>query len=350
MSTFTCPVVEIGKIGKHPNADTLSITHVGAFPVVFRTGEYETGDRAVFVPEESLVPVQPAWEFLWKHRTNAGKEIRDKDRVIKALKLRGIFSCGLLMPLPTYKIQLENGSMVTLEEEDFVLGDDMSSTLGITKYEPPEKVSTGGDNDPLPGWLTVYTEIENIRKYPDVLVPGEEVVITEKIHGTNARFAAHDKQIVIGSHHNCKKQNDSNVWGKWFNRERIDMVCATYLDLVFFGEIYGPVQKGYHYGLKEPQFILFDIFELQNRQYMHWDVVKILAEDIGFKHATELYRGPWESIEHAEQFADGQSTLPLAEHNREGCVIKPLVERWDETVGRVALKLIGQEYLLKKYK
>ena len=33
-----------------------------------------------------------------------------------------------------------------------------------------------------------YTEIENIRNFPDVLQPGEEVVITEKLHGKNCRL------------------------------------------------------------------------------------------------------------------------------------------------------------------
>ena len=33
-----------------------------------------------------------------------------------------------------------------------------------------------------------YTDIENIRNFPDVLRPGEEVVITEKLHGKNCRL------------------------------------------------------------------------------------------------------------------------------------------------------------------
>lgn len=40
MSEFCVTVVEIGKVGRHPNADTLSITQVlGSYPCIFRTGQ-----------------------------------------------------------------------------------------------------------------------------------------------------------------------------------------------------------------------------------------------------------------------------------------------------------------------
>ncbi len=35
-------------------------------------------------------------------------------------------------------------------------------------------------------------------------------------------------------------------------------------------------------------------------------------------------------------------------HVREGVVVKPLVERWDQEVGRVFLKQPGEGYLLRK--
>jgi hypothetical protein len=56
MSELHAPVVRIGKVGKHPNADTLSITQAGGFPVIFRTGDFKEGDLAVYVPIDSLLP------------------------------------------------------------------------------------------------------------------------------------------------------------------------------------------------------------------------------------------------------------------------------------------------------
>jgi hypothetical protein len=46
-------------------------------------------------------------------------------------------------------------------------------------------------------------------------------------------------------------------------------------------------------------------------------------------------------------FAEGQTMMPGADHIREGCVVKPLVERWHQAVGRVILKVVGAGYLEK---
>jgi len=40
----------------------------------------------------------------------------------------------------------------------------------------------------------------------------------------------------------------------------------------------------------------------------------------------------------------------LGDHIREGVVVKPVKERWNERVGRVIMKYIGEEYELKKDK
>src|SRR5574343_587969 len=87
MSEFHVVVVEIGKVGKHPNADTLSITSVlGGYPVIFRTGQFNQGDKAVYVPVDAICPASdPRFAFLGENNR------------IKAKRLRGIFSMGLLV-------------------------------------------------------------------------------------------------------------------------------------------------------------------------------------------------------------------------------------------------------------
>ena len=46
--------------------------------------------------------------------------------------------------------------------------------------------------------------------------------------------------------------------------------------------------------------------------------------------------------------SNGPSLVPGADHNREGCVIKPMKERIHDKIGRVILKCVGTEYLMKK--
>jgi hypothetical protein len=52
------------------------------------------------------------------------------------------------------------------------------------------------------------------------------------------------------------------------------------------------------------------------------------------------------SLERVAALADGRSTL--ANHKREGIVVRPLAERNDPKIGRVVLKYISGAYLLSK--
>jgi hypothetical protein len=55
MPEFSCPVVRVGPVTKHPNADSLSITEVDGCPVIIKTTDFKEGDLAVYVPIESVV-------------------------------------------------------------------------------------------------------------------------------------------------------------------------------------------------------------------------------------------------------------------------------------------------------
>jgi RNA ligase (TIGR02306 family) len=361
MTVIACPIVTVGKTGKHPNADSLSITHVAGNCIIFRTGEFEEGKRAVFIPEEALVPEAVQWAFLWGNRIKENKPVREKDRVVRAKKLRGVFSCGLLVPVPA-------------GHENDLPGTDLVGHFGITKYEPPEQVGSGGDNAPTPGWLPKFTDIENARGFlfgngqveklspdalqgfnpsemarSDLLRPGEAVVITEKIHGANARYAYHDGQFIVGSHANVKANDSTNWWtfaAKDLGMEERCKKCPGY---ILFGEVYGQVQKGYQYGLKKPTLVLFDAYSISERKYVDWDFFAEMARELELSHVPILYKGPWVSLDHAAQFSDGPSVLGKGAHNREGCVIRTNPERRDEYLGRMVLKVIGETYLLSKY-
>lgn len=173
MSEFQVEVVTVGEVTKHPNADSLFVTVVkNGYPVIIRSGEFVEGDKAVYLPVDSLVPVADSrFSFL----ANKDK-LRERER-IKAKRLRGIFSMGLLVKAdPAWDV-----------------GRNVQTELNVTKYEPPEPLVMGGENEKDPGFLPVYTDIEGLRKYSRLLADGEEVVLTEKIHGC----VTHDTQISL---------------------------------------------------------------------------------------------------------------------------------------------------------
>jgi len=320
MSEFHVQVVRVGPIMKHPNADTLSITHVWDYPLVVRTGDFQEGGLAVYVPVDSLVPVaDPRWAFLDGHNR------------IKAKRLRGIFSMGLLTPA----------------EPTWIEGQDVADILGITKYEPPDPATMGGENEKDPGFLPVYTDIEGLRRWGEVLVPGEEVVITEKVHGACSRFLHRDGRLWVGSHTCIKKQDAANMWWRVAERYALANCLQATPNIAIYGEVYGQVQD-LKYGAGRDEYLLtvFDALDTMTRTYLDYDSMVELVQRLGLPLVPLLYRGPWSPDLTA--LANGKTTMPGADHVREGIVIKPVHERFDERVGRVILKLHGEDYLLRK--
>lgn len=162
MSDFKAEVVKLTGIEKHPNADALSIVKVFGFPCIFKTGDFNEGDLAVYIPAEpiALVPVNvPEFSFLTGDENGYAK--------IKAIRLRGTFSLGLLIPA----------------RAGWTVGQDVTEILGVIRKPEKEDFNLGGENESPPGWLPTYTDIQSLRKYYKEFIPGAEVVLTEKIHG-----------------------------------------------------------------------------------------------------------------------------------------------------------------------
>lgn len=326
MSEFHVRVVEIGDLHKHDNADTLSITNVDAYPVVVRSAEFHPGQKAVYIPADAMVPTdRPEFAFL-------GKDGKETAR-IKAMRLRGVFSMGLLIPVA---------------DSSWAIGENVADYYGITKYEPPLPLTMGGEDERDPGFIPIYTDIEGLRRYPDVLHPGEPVVLTEKIHGANGRFCWWEDRFWVGSHTKIKRESESNIWWRVARQYGLAEKLQHIPGVVLYGEVFGKVQD-LKYGARGDElfFAAFDAFDIKDGRYLSapqfFDMMEYLAIDI----VPVIYRGPW-FAGRCLPFQNGK-TLLGADHVREGFVVRPLNgERWDESIGRVILKMPGEDYLTRK--
>jgi len=341
MSEFHVQVTTIKNVQKHPNADTLSVAELNGYPVIIKTGDFNEGDLAVHIPIDSIVPDTPEWAFLNGHLR------------IKAKKLRGIFSMGLaIKPQPGWK-----------------KGQNVQKELNILKYEPvtnltapkPPKVwwrrwlwkikkffgliPNEGQNEKDPGFIPVYTDIEGYRKFPNILQEGEEVVLTEKLHGAAYRVTFSQNRLWVGSHRMIKRKSKNNKWWKPALDLNLEEKLKNFPDLVLYGEMYGDVQD-LKYGKTGLNLALYDAFDIRQRRYLDYDDFKSLANKLELETVPELYRGPWKK--ELLDLAEGKTTFKGADHVREGFVVKPVKERWDTTIGRVILKMVGQGYLLRK--
>jgi hypothetical protein len=353
MSEFHIECVKIGEVTKHPNADTLSITMVhGGYPCIFRTGDYREGDLAVYVPVDALCPVaREEFRFL-----DAGKG-REFERV-KAKRLRGTFSMGILVKAP----------------EGAKVGQDFRANFGIEKWEPEaEKEPSGGEFEvqeklqriykSWPWWKRVLArwfpnlfrkkvlscpvyDIEGLRKHKGLLIDGEEVSITEKIHGANFRAVFTNGKFHLGSRTTFGRAPDSD-WGVVSERYGLAHKLRSFPDMVLYGEVYGDVQDlKYGMSMGKVDLMAFDMMNIKTRQYLDHEDFLLACSQLGVPVVPELYRGPWKPELIA--MSEGKTTVAGANHVREGIVIKPTTERHDPHFGRVILKLPGEGYLTRK--
>ncbi len=327
LSTHKVEIVPVS-LEPHPNADSLSIVRVYGYQVVVRTCDWKGVTVGAYLPPDSLVDTaRPEFAFL-------KTEGRCKER-IKAKKLRSVVSFGLLVPAPS----------------GYAVGDDVASVLGVEHYEPPvNSLSSGGEAVSVPGPLSHLSkyDIDSLRRYASVFNAGERVLLTEKIHGANARFCYIGNTFYCGSRTEWKKDDAKNMWWKALdNTPQLNVFCRDHQNYVVYGEVYGDVQS-FRYGCKkgEVRFAAFDVYDLEQGCFVNAIETRDLLADYSVPQVPLLSVCDYD-FGAVCAFAEGRSTMDGADHIREGCVVKPLIERWDQSVGRVILKVVGAGYLEK---
>lgn len=341
MSTFEVRVREL-EVVEHPDADSLEIVNVlgTGYQCVARKGEWLTGQTAMYIPEQAVLPDKLIQE-MGLEGLLAGSQ---KNRV-KAIRLRGILSQGLLYwPRDWTRVPGAQESI------------DYAPSLGIVKYQPPIPMEMSGKVYECEG-IHSYTDIENIKNHPDIFEDGEQVVITEKIHGTCAIYMWDGAEMHVSSKGMASKglaieESEGNVYWRAAKQVGLEetmnaMAGWRFSPFFIFGEVYGV--QDLHYGLQKGQVGLrvFDIME--NGIYYNVLEFEACCELHQLATVPVLYRGPF-SKEVVDSFTMGETQVGTDGSIREGIVIRPVVERFDMRLGRVILKSISPDYLTRKNK
>lgn len=359
MSDFRVSV-EYVSIHPHNNSDNLEIAQIGDYQSVVLKGKYKTGDLVAYIPEDSVLP-----DNLIEEMGLTGKLAGSRKNRIRAVKLRGILSQGICYPA----------------REGWNLGDDVSEELNIKKYEPPILQQFRGLAINAKG-KTVHYDIENIKKYPDVFQEGEEVCFTEKVHGTlmcfgmiqtedmqEPEFILHSKGLgKQGIAFKLTEDNSKNLYYRTVQKYDLfeaarNIKTAIGTDSVYIlGEVLGCQDLKYGFNSSnddEIGFRVFDIFyrdSLEGEGYLDCFGLSAVCLAVKLMLVPVLYIGPF-SKEKVKEYTTGiESVSGTNSHMREGIVIKPISERFDEHLekhcgsGRVILKSVSEQYLLRKNK
>lgn len=363
-STYKVPLTTILEINVHPNAERLEVAKIYGFDVVIQKGVFKVGDTVLYIPVDSILP-QRVEEFLF---APDAKIKLNKSRV-RAAKIRGFVSQGMVVPLDEFF------ELFPLGKKHYDLEGDYSLGLGITKYQPPETAQPGPKtprNKPKENpYFHKYGGLDSIKWYPELFTEGEEVIITEKIHGTNFRAGwvpsvpntlwkkvkkffgqLPEFEFVWGSN-NVQLQErgkhtgfyEEDVYGKMVRKYDLRNVLKP--GEVIYGEIYGPgIQKNYDYSAKDHELIVFDL-KLQGKEsslFVDFDLMNEMLLGKSLRIVPVLYRGPYNK-EMSKTLTEGPSVLDPNQKVREGIVIKPVKET-ETFMGRKVLKWVADSYLL----
>ena len=374
MSTFKVPV-EVVTIEPHPNADALEIANIQGFQAIVRKGQFQTGQLIAYIPEAAIVPD----DLLESMGLKGALHGPGKNRV-KAIRLRGIVSQGLVYPV----------------REGWVEGQDVAEELGITKWEPRPDVPDDGEPRPrrekplakayantfsVGSSRTIRYDIENYRAHAKrgILADGELVTYTEKIHGSWVCFALLPKGMAhaeygdfivtskgIAKSGQALKPDIEGGRGNWYWRAAREFDIEAKMREIWgrscgfpvflMGEVFGEGVQDLTYGTPLT-FRAFDIYagnpnpeapESERGRFVSDVVLDVLVSDLGLARVPVLYRGPF-SVESMREYTRGTETVSgKGAHIREGIVVRPINERTHPVVGRVIFKSVSEDYLLRK--
>jgi hypothetical protein len=191
--------------------------------------------------------------------------------------------------------------------------------------------------------------LEDWDNYGHLLLPGEMVVVTEKIHGVQARFSVYDGQQYCGSHNQWNSEDPENVWWRCLAENSwITTFCEERPNLILYGEIFGSVnnkQPHHTYGAQEDEifFRAFDIFDKDTNTWMDFTHISALFNDLSFgsQLGTDwvpvLFYGDYDEVEF-KKLMNCKSNIKGADHLQDGLIIQTLTERKNNEIGRVKLK------------
>jgi len=333
------------EVKPHFNADSLELVTAGDYQFVAQKGLYQTGQEAIVIPEKSVLPpnLQPHWANYLKGP--------DKNRV-GSVRLRGEISQGILLN------RTDAETILGKSLDEFTSDEDISELLNIKKYEayiPPSMAGKQGNYD---GYHH-YHDCVQYGSWANAIQDDEEVIVTEKIHGSQLNYIYHvetgeefvgtkgmlNKSVVITEY-----PESPNLYWQAVRNSRLKELALEVLKhssepwkvIQIISEAI-PCQKGYSYGISQPEARVFGITYYDGKNEVH----KPYANEYpGFKGAHVIFQGKYGEIKHKlRELAEGMEQVSGNElHIREGIVIRPNPDRKSHKGNWLRLKIISPKY------
>ena len=317
-------------------ADAIECAIVGGWTCVVKKGEYVAGDLAVYCEIDSFIPTAIA-PFLTKPGHYAKTFEGVEGERLRTVKLRGQLSQGLLLPM----------HVLTNYGADLFEGYDVSEVLGITKYEAPIPAELAGEVKGMFPSMIPKTDQERIQNLSAELEQWKTEnltwEVTEKLDGSSMTVYVMDGDVGVCSRNlDLKRNPDNSLWRAALKHDLEEKMKIAGGNLAVQGELIGNGIQGNKYKMRDQDFYVYDIYDINTGRYYSPAERKAFVEVFKLNHCPVLHRATelLISVDSLLALAEGKSVMGTIGCEREGLVYKCNEKQ-------VSFKAISNKFLLK---
>lgn len=239
------------------NADAIEVAVVDGWKVVTKKNEFKPGDLCVYFEIDSFLPDGvPAWQFLVDKSARMFEGV--KGHKLRSIKLRGVTSQGLVLPIQFAVDRFVDSEFDEGQEigEFFTVGADISEFLGVKKWEAALPAELVGQAQGLfPSFIRKTDQercqnlIAEIFGYEDKVIPFEvagipaEALADMVIKGQVVMTAEGPKKILPAkADRNAQYEVSMKLDGSSLTGFARAQFTEPFLDE--FGELQNPIESG----------------------------------------------------------------------------------------------------------
>lgn len=310
-------------------ADFIEKAIVLGWSLVVKKGEFQSGDLCAFFEIDSVLPEAEWSEFM-----------RPSKFRVRTKKMRGVLSQGLALPIDRFGLSIEA-----------LIGADITSLIGVTKYEPPCNNGEEYAGD-FPCFIPKTDEIR-LQSAPELLdeIQNLPIFATLKYDGSSATYANLDGKFYVCSR-NKELLPSNNAYWQVADRYNLEEVIPN--GYAIQGEVYGEGIQKNRLAIKGVDLAVFNVFDIREGRFLDGQEYQDFCKSLGIPVVQTLYSdGPSDPTHQAartiEDFLEEARGFYSGTTNpREGIVVRPWHETQSKVLGgRLSFKVINNEFLLK---
>lgn len=345
---------KVSKLTPIEGKDVIELAEIDGWQCIVKKGEFAVGDYGFYFECDSVIPInRPSFEFLKKSEkthllmNDEYMPIEFTGTRIKTMKMGGVVSQGLLLPVGVLNTENEPVDVSKLSEEK-----DYSSAFGVVKYE--KYVKLGGESKGSFPWFLSKSDQERVQNIKQPFFDAclnDEVEISIKLDGSSltAFYIPTDAQKygvrgdgdsyfgVCSRNQEITESNDSIFWQVVNNQNILEKLKTFGRPIAIQGELVSPTIQGNYEKVDQAKLFVYNVFDIESGKYLPTDTWTF--DD----YVPVLFRGKLSKFCYDRpdliEKSDGQGLNEGVK--REGIVVKQVNNNW-------SFKVISKSYLLHK--